>query len=97
MLDCFLPHNSEEVKQKFINKNSYLEIIPGGCSSKLNPLTQVISPQFQVKYINSFCHKYDFFEKKLISTAMDKKLLFYRMQLMKIVKSGLMKIVILGK
>ncbi|XP_065216644.1 uncharacterized protein LOC135842892 isoform X2 [Planococcus citri] len=57
LLDSFAPHVKEPVKEYFTKENSFVEVIPAGCSSKLNPLLQIITPLFQ-ESIDENCKKW---------------------------------------
>ncbi|XP_068083943.1 uncharacterized protein [Anabrus simplex] len=48
IMDCYGPHTSQSVREKFANCASELGIIPGGCTSKLQPLDVSIKRIFQM-------------------------------------------------
>ena len=45
--DSFSPHTSENVRQELEEKNSFLSIIPSGCSSNIQPLHRGIKRSFK--------------------------------------------------
>jgi len=49
VLDSFRGHTVDNVKNRLIEKNTNIAIIPGGCTSKLQPLDVSINKSFKSK------------------------------------------------
>jgi hypothetical protein len=49
VLDSFRGHIVDSVKNRFVEKNTDIAIIPGGCTSKLQPLDVAINKSFKSK------------------------------------------------
>ena len=49
VLDSFRSHIVESVKNRLLEKNTNIAIIPGGCTSKLQPLDVAINKSFKSK------------------------------------------------
>src|SRR3989337_1333461 len=47
VLDSFRGHTVDNVKNRLIEKNTNIAIIPGGCTSKLQPLDVLINKSFK--------------------------------------------------
>ena len=53
VLDSFTAHKTEAVKQRFYEKRTDLAVIPGGLTSRLQPLDVSLNKPFKAKVINS--------------------------------------------
>ena len=51
--DNFSPHTSEEISQTLATHDSFLHVIPSGCSSNLQPLHRGIKRLFKVMYLKN--------------------------------------------
>ena len=49
VLDAFCDHTVDNVKNRLVEKNTNIVIIPGGCTSKLQPLDVSINKSFKSK------------------------------------------------
>jgi len=49
VLDAFRGHTVDNVKNQLVEKNTNIAIIPGGCTSKLQPLDVLINKSFKSK------------------------------------------------
>ena len=52
-VDSFTAHKTEAVKQRFYEKRTDLAVIPGGLTSRLQPLDVSLNKPFKAKVINS--------------------------------------------
>ena len=51
IVDNYSPHSSKDVTKILNTKNSFLSIIPSGCSSNIQPLNRGIKRSFKVSII----------------------------------------------
>lgn len=51
VLDSFKGHIEDTVKRRFFEKNTNLAVIPGGCTSKLQPLDVAVNKSFKAKVL----------------------------------------------
>ena len=49
ILDSFRGHTVNSVKNRLVEKNTNIAVIPGGCTSKLQPLDNAINKSFKSK------------------------------------------------
>ena len=49
VLDSFRDHTTNPVKNQLVEKNTNIAVIPGGCTSKLQPLDVTINKSFKSK------------------------------------------------
>jgi len=49
VLDAFTAHRTDTVKRRFYRKNTDLAIIPGGLTSRLQPLDVLLNKSFKAK------------------------------------------------
>jgi hypothetical protein len=49
ILNAFCGHTVDSVKNRLVEKNTNIAIIPGGCTSKLQPLDVSINKSFKSK------------------------------------------------
>jgi len=49
--DSFRGHTVNSVKNRLVEKNTNIAVIPGGCTSKLQPLDVAINKSFKSKVI----------------------------------------------
>ena len=49
VLDAFTAHRTDSVKRRFCRKNTDLAIIPGGLTSRLQPLDVSLNKSFKAK------------------------------------------------
>jgi hypothetical protein len=49
ILDSFRDHTVNSVKNRLVEKNTNIAVIPGGCTSKLQPLDNAINKSFKSK------------------------------------------------
>ena len=52
-MDSFSAHKTDIVKQRFCEKKTDLAVIPGGLTSRLQPLDVSLNRSFKAKVINS--------------------------------------------
>ena len=52
VLDSFSAHKTDAVKQRFREKKTDLAVIPGGLTSRLQPLDVLLNKSFKSKVIN---------------------------------------------
>lgn len=66
VLDSFRGHIVNSVKNRLVEKNTNIAVIPGGCTSKLQPLDVAINKSFKAKvkivYNSLACFIYKFFD-----------------------------------
>jgi hypothetical protein len=69
ILDSFRGHIVNSVKNRLVEKNTNIAVIPGGCTSKLQPLDIAINKSFKSKVMLSI-----FLQKKQRRNKNEKKM-----------------------